>query len=446
MTKLGPQTGVGEPSDERSESSKSPERNESLWVLDRADNLLREVAAALWLSIASVWRIPRAAVARDSMNRLQALVANRQALPPRLGLLVASITSALFLAPLLPMRTPHITLSALLHELATASPENWLLVALPALISLWLTTIILGRLLRKLAGVGSNEPTGALMQVASVVVILSCLGSLAVLNTEALLSSLRRGLPDILIITGFWLMMAFPAVAGFRCAPQLMASSACPGWRRGFVFVVAPLVFVSTVLGSLVGTYWLLQAEALVRQAIDRPRPEPFSFLTADSPTCYAIAESVVCQVLLSADSDFAIGGIRQVDLEWRDLTRRGKFTMVSLRPEVSQVVQLAPRTEPGGFWILRAKEPFPFAFQIATADACQLLEQIGDFQRRTPQIPGASAKPLEFRFTLCWRPGFALVAREDAAKSFVITTEAFADPGFYNALTGLCNHRTDSN
>ena len=113
----------------------------SLWVLDRADHLLEEVALALWLSVASAWRIPRAAVARDSMGRLEGLVAARRALPPRLNLLVASVASALLLAWLLPTRTPHMSAGTLFDRLATASAESWLLVAAPALISLWLTVI-----------------------------------------------------------------------------------------------------------------------------------------------------------------------------------------------------------------------------------------------------------------------------------------------------------------
>jgi hypothetical protein len=73
-------------------------RKESLWLLEKADNLLGEIGSAMWLSVASVWRVPRAAVTRDSKDRLEALVARRQALPPRLNLLVASIASVLLLA------------------------------------------------------------------------------------------------------------------------------------------------------------------------------------------------------------------------------------------------------------------------------------------------------------------------------------------------------------
>jgi hypothetical protein len=96
-----------------------PEHKNRLWVLERADDLLGEIAAALRLSIASVWRIPRAAVARNNVERLETLVVSRQALPPRLNLLIASIASALLLAPLLPERTPHPALDKLLRSVAT---------------------------------------------------------------------------------------------------------------------------------------------------------------------------------------------------------------------------------------------------------------------------------------------------------------------------------------
>src|SRR5262249_52755469 len=160
---------------------------------------------------------------------------------------------------------------------------------------------------------------------------------------------------------GFWLTMALLAVAGARCAQQMTASSDGSPWRRSLVlFVVGPLAFASTELVALTGTYWLFQVQASVVRMFEEGVPP--SNPSAISPTCYAMAGSIVCQVLLSAPSDLAIGGIRQVDIEWRDLTRRGQYRKVSLLQQAAQIVQLAPRAEPGTFWILRAKEPLPFA------------------------------------------------------------------------------------
>jgi hypothetical protein len=434
----------GSSSKERAAST-LPAAKESLWVLERADNLLGEIAASIWLSLASVWRIPRAAVARDSIDRMEALVISRRALPPRLNLLVASITSALFLAwqVSLPEQAPHQILDTSLRRIATTSPENLLLVSAPALVSLWLTVIACSRLLRQAAGGSSREPTGVLMQVTSAVTILSCLGIIGVLAGEARLNTVRRGLPDLAIITGFWLMMALPAVAGARCAQQMTASSGCSRRRRRALrFVVGPLAFIGSVLVALVVTYYLLQSQALVARMIDEGNPP--SSPSAVSPTCYVMSESVVCQVLLSAPSDLAIGMIRQVDIEWRDLRREGNLRKVALLPQNSQIVQLAPHPEPGGLWILHAKEPLPVAFQIATPDACHLYQEIAAFRQRVKPLPhwppsAPPSPPLELEFTIYWQPGFGLVPRKDAAASFVTSTELFAASAFDTGLASLC-------
>jgi hypothetical protein len=417
----------------------APPRKESVWVLEQADNLLGDIAKAIWLSVASVWRIPRAAMARYSMDRLEVLVVRRQILPPRLSLLVASIASVLLLAFLLPERTAHLTTDTLLSYLATTSPGSLLLAAAPALISLWLTVLALSRLLHLAAGAVSRDPADVLMQVASGVVILSCLGIMAIGLVEARLNAVMRGLPDLAIITGFWLMMLLLAVAGVKCVQQMTASSACSSVRRRVVlFVGGPLAFVSSVLIALVATYWLLQAQALGARMVDEGKPP--SAPSALAPTCYVMAGSVVCQVLLSARSDLAIGLIRQVDIKWRDLQRSGQSTKISLLQQSSQIVQLTPHAEPGGFWTLRAKEPSPFAFQIPAADACRLHLQIAAFKRRVEPIPGVPPRSLLVQFTIYWQPGFGLLSRKDAGFSPEAWTNEFEDSTFETGLATLCS------
>jgi hypothetical protein len=413
-----------------------PARREPLWILGRADDLLCQIAAAIWLSIASVWRIPRAALARDSIDRLQVLVANRQALPARLNLLLASIASSLFFSWLLPERTPHLLTAELLDRLGTSLPENWLIVGAPALISLWLTVIALGYLLRKAGGAGSKDATDALMQIASAITILSCLGVIGVAYMESRLDAVKRGLPDLLILTGFWMMMGLLVVAGARYAQQIIASVHPPWQRRVLLFTAGPLAFVGTILIALVATYWLAQIQASVRKIGEGKPPRSPEAL---SPACYVVSQSVVCHVLLSTGSDLAIGIIRQVDIEWRDLTRRGTDTTVSLLQERSQIVQLAPHADFGEFWILRAKEPLPLAFQIATPDACQLYQQIAAFRRRVAPIRGNSLQPLKVRLKIYWQPGFGLVPRQDAGASFTTSTDEFDDRTFDTGVASLC-------
>jgi hypothetical protein len=66
--------------------------------LERADDVLGEIAQVMWPGVASVWRIPPAAVVRDSMRRLEVLAARRRVRPPQLNLLIVSIVSPLLLS------------------------------------------------------------------------------------------------------------------------------------------------------------------------------------------------------------------------------------------------------------------------------------------------------------------------------------------------------------
>jgi hypothetical protein len=87
-TKTSSQTGEVKP-------DSAPTRKEKLWVLDRADDLFGEVANALWLAIASSWRVPIALCQPSGLERIKILVNDRRILPPRVGMLVAALASAL---------------------------------------------------------------------------------------------------------------------------------------------------------------------------------------------------------------------------------------------------------------------------------------------------------------------------------------------------------------
>lgn len=418
--------------------SSPPPPKSGLWILDRADALIGEIALAVWLVIASIWRIPRAVIASDSIVRLENLIAARQILPPRMNLLVASIASALFLAWQLPERTPHQSTNSLLDRLTTTSPENWLIVAAPALISLWITVNFLAHVLRRAAGPGSTESTTLLMEATSSMAILSCIGTIAIFVWETNIKSLMSGLPDLLINAGFLLMIVFLAVAGWRCAQQTAVPPPCLVRRRRLVLFLGPLTFISSSWIALTATYWLLQAQASASRAMSQG--EPPGYPIAFSPSCYTTDVFLVCEALLATRSDLAVGALQQVDVEWRDLTRSGAFKEVSLFQQKSQVVQTAPRVDPGGFWMLHAKEPLPFAFQVPKPDACRLNEQIVAFRQRVEPLPGTHPQPLEVRFRAYWGRGFGLVRRNDAAVWDPAVTAEFADPNFDSALAALCS------
>lgn len=392
----------------------APEPKPSLWVLERADSLIREIVQAIWLSFASIWRVPRAIVAPNSITRLQALMADRKILPPRMNLFLASVVSALFLAWILPERTNHQAAGDLLTQLGTASAENWLLVAAPALVSLLVTIMSVGRLLGWIGHGSPTESTAALMYAVSSIAIAACIASALVLVYDGTLSSWIRGLSDLLIYAGFLVILAALAFAGWRCARQMLPASSRAGWRKGILVVVAPLAFVASWLIALVGTYWLVQAQALIGEAL-RPK-EVAGNPHILSPSCDVTQKSLTCQALLTTESDSAIGTLQRVEIDWRDLTRSGQSTTKTFLPSKSQVTQLTPRVDTGVFWILRKADPLPLAFQVSASDTCQLYGDILAERRTLPEISSRDSSSLELSFSVYWKPGFGLGARKDAA------------------------------
>jgi len=159
---------------------------------------------------------------------------------------------------------------------------------------------------------------------------------------------------------------------------------------------------------------------------------------------CYDIDAALACQALLVAPpgsrSDLAIGPLQEVVIEWRDLSRQGQFRGVALLRAKSQVLQSTPRVEPGGFWILRAKEPVPFVFQVSTTDACQLQKDIEAFRQRVKPMEGRKTQPVEVKVSVRWSPGFALAERSDAALSKPDASASPGDQNFDELLARLCN------
>jgi hypothetical protein len=408
---------------------------ESLWLLERADNLLHEIAAAVWLSLASMWRIPMASVRKDSIVRMEALIAERRILPPRLAMLIASITTALLMAWVLPPRIAHQTAGNLMSKLTSASPENWLLVAAPALISLWLTVVVCGALLRVAAGWKLTRATDLLMHVVAASLLLNCAVSYALFWWDWDISAWRAGLTDDLFLYGRRLLTVFLCVAGVRCASQLSDANGHTAWRRLLLFILSPLIFAAAANLAIVATYWATQGNALVLKTMATGRlPE---MAPAMSPKCTAEGGAVICQVLLLSTETIAVGTLRQIDFNWQ--SKGGGTEKVELFSHLSQVTQLSPSAPAGGFWPLRANELQPFSFQIATADACRLSADIESEKKSLEQRDGITPEPVTVYLWLYWRTGFALQPREDAAVIFETVTEQFADPKFDEGLAQLC-------
>jgi hypothetical protein len=198
--------------------NKAVVKQEGLWVLEKADSLSGEIAQAPWLIVASIWRLPIALLKRDSLNGLEAGVAGRRILPPRITMLTAALASALFLSFLLDT-SPNDAIA----KLSSASPEAWIAVAAPALISLWLVLLLTGEILRIVAGRESPDPQPSLTQAVSSVAILSCIGTLAIGLSEPWMNSIRKGLPDELIMVGLACTGLYLGYTGWNTARQVAA-------------------------------------------------------------------------------------------------------------------------------------------------------------------------------------------------------------------------------
>jgi len=175
---------------------------------------------------------------------------------------------------------------------------------------------------------------------------------------------------------------------------------------------MGPCTFLAAALSSLVGTYWLLQGQALARELLNRGAPP--GWITTYAPTCFVTSDSLVCQALLVSRSNLAIGSVDDLRVSWRDASRSGAFKAIPASGGPPPAVQ-TPRAETGTFWNLRANEPLPLSIALSRSDACGMVAAVQDLRRRVPPF-GSDAPSLELEVFVTWQSGYGLVARDDAA------------------------------
>jgi hypothetical protein len=175
--------------------------------------------------------------------------------------------------------------------------------------------------------------------------------------------------------------------------------------------VIGPVAFVAAAIGSLVGTYWLVQVQSVAFDYMSRgARP---SWIVARAPSCFVADNALVCHALMTSQSDLAVGATREIKVSWRDLSR-GQFEPMSPSGKAPSPTVRTPHAELGTYWTLRSKEPLPFALLIGKADACGLYETVKAHRARVP--PPLNDEPrLELSISVDWQRGVGLVPRDDA-------------------------------
>jgi hypothetical protein len=410
-----------------------------LWVLEKADTLFGEIAEALWLVVASTWRIPLVLLRRDSMSGIESKVASRRILPPRVNMLSAALASALFLPFVLSDRISHSNPYDAVSKLTSASAEAWIAVAAPALISLWLVIVLMAAVLRLVAGKGTRDPQPFLTQAISSAAIVCCIGATTILQADAWMSTIRRGLADEMALLGLVSAGLYLGYTGWNCARQISQGQSASAHRRWAMLFIGPVSFVVAAIGSLVGTYWLVQAQAAALEFMSRGAPP--GWIVVRAPTCFVADEVLICQALMMTKSDLAVGAIKALDVSWRDLSRSGQFQPISLTGESPPPTVRTPRTELGTFWALRSKEPLPVALQIGKADACRLHDDLQSYRRRVPPLTDDRRPLLELSISVDWHRGYGLVPRDDAGLSYPRVSFVVEDESVEQDLEKLCAH-----
>jgi hypothetical protein len=411
-------------------ATETPAKTESLWLLDRADELMRAIALTAWLSVASVFRLARALLARDSIARIAALLANRRILPPTFGLLVAAVVSSITFGYI---RISTYTPLDLLSKLSSASAENWLLVAGPGLVSLWFTAFVLGRVLSAVSDRHAVDASALLMHAMSTFTIIGCVIRATSEWVMDFAYEFAYGLLLVaypLFLTLFLLLGATLAIVGWRAGQQVISRSSATRWRRFLlVYLLAPFAFVAAVPAAFTMQGWL---SAVVIPTFAEKLKLPVEVfdphLHAYGHECYGVGDSFVCQLVLASAHDVIVGSLDKVVLEIRNTQHPEVEKEVVLLASLDQVEQRSPRVEVGTFWKLQGKEATAVAFQIPKEHACRLLE------RDAETSVGARFNRISFR--VAWYPGIGSL--RNPSKRFYTSSDAVSE-AFLAELPDVC-------
>ncbi|KQV49457.1 hypothetical protein ASC95_17835 [Pelomonas sp. Root1217] len=401
-------------------------------MLERADDLFGEVANALWLVVATSWRVPIALCRATGLERIKELVNSRLILPPRVGMLVAALASALMMVMLVAGGMNSATSMA--GKLASASPEAWLAVAAPALLSLWLTMSAGGLLLRLLIGADWQRAQTGLTQ-AVVSVALACnVGMLGLGIGESWLKTLREGLPDTLLLTAAALAALFLAYVGWNCSRQVTAG--LPRWRRAMAQMLFPALFLGAAVISLIGTYWFVKGREALDKAMNEPPPP--GYVHASSSQCVFTAEHLLCTALLSSTTDLSLTAASELKLAWNDPSRSGSFTPFGAPTESLLKSLTAPVVDLGKFWTLRAKEPQPLSILLDRKTICGLRDAVLASRQRLDPIDISRAN-IVIEIEVHWLAGYGLVVRDDAGLTLPDVRLEYGSSYFERELEKFC-------
>jgi hypothetical protein len=387
------------------------EEPKNLWALEKADTFIGDIALALWLAIASIWRGPLVLLKRDSISRLDNIIALRRILPPRLNLFMAAIVSALFMSFVLPKRIPHSSLSETIEALNSTSSEKWIIVAAPALISLWVVVALLSSIFRFAVGRQSRDPQAYIAETISSVTIIICISLVTIIVLEPWMETIGVvGIFTYVVELLTMITAAYLLYAGWNCATQISGCLNSSLYRAFVVIFIGPIGFVIAAIAAMVGIYWIVTAQATVFDALSKiGRPQ--SGIAVRSSTCFVAKENLICQGLMTIDSDAAVGATKYVEIGWRDPRRSDDFEAIALAPS-SQTLVLTPNVHLGAYWTFRSKEPSPISLQIDKSDVCSFYSTLETHRRdQPPQI--------ELSITVAWYPGYALASRENPELSY---------------------------
>jgi len=422
----------------------------ALWVIQKPDELVAGSLHALRLAITSGPKMIAAVVLRNSVRKLDDLHRANSMLPEGLLLLVGGLATAFAADTLESFDSDNWAASlrrmaGLAHRLTGGSLQDWLAIAAPALLALWVSLSCATPLLRW--AFGREAPAGGRLMLATISAVAVLTGAL--LSTaafgEALLNSLSEtpdpnsmleGAVGLLILLALAALLLVP-FAGFRFAQQASAHLGARRWLD--LVVVGPGMFVLVAAAPM---YLYLNAQHWAnssgRWMATTRASEEDNFVTGLRPQCYAVADRVHCQMLLMSTAAYplVLTAVRHAQLRFKD----AKFNQGVKVKFDADVQQLSPSTGSATLWRLDPNVPLPLVVSLPKDRFCEQLA----LQRADK---AGVSKLRDFDLNLLTGPGYQLTTNGDFAYPYVFLAshsqnefrEKFMRNAFLRTLSEMC-------